>query len=632
MDDISVDEWGTFITTPKLSAASATVSVTTAVQNRSGNKQVIAVTTLLYNMAGTVVAQKTTTGIAVDTLAGIAQELTVLQPRLWSNATPYLYKAKTIIHSNGKVTDEYETPFGIRSFSFDATKGFFLNGQHLQIRGVCLHHDLGCLGTAVNKRALQRQLEILKAMGCNGIRTSHNPPAPELLTLCDEMGFIVMDEAFDMWKSGKTAFDYHLYWDQWHRKDLEDQVRRDRNHPSVFIWSIGNEIPEQWAKEDDNAPRERLGELHSIVRSLDTTRPTVTANNEVNPWNKLLQANMTELIGYNYNDSLWSRDSVVKRWGNKPFIVTESVSALETRGHYDVHIPSDSLRRWPERWDKPCVGCNTDLTVSAYDHVSAPWGSTHEETMKVFNKNANVSGHFIWTGFDYIGEPTPYPWPARSSYFGIVDLAGFPKDVYYMYQGEWTSKPVLHLLPHWNWQPGQTIDVWAYYSQADAVELFLNGRSLGVQQKKGDDLHVVWRVPFEAGTLKAVSRKNGKVVLTKTVQTAGAPARIVLTADRNTIGADGNDLSFITATVTDAAGIMVPDAANLLQFEVKGNALLAGTDNGLQTSLESFKGSSHKAFNGLCLAVMQAGNTKGVATVTARAVGLQAATVVIQMK
>lgn len=630
-EKISVDHWGTFITTPQVTNSSATVVIKTNLINQSTKNKSVKLVTSFLNSDGKEVAK-----VASDILLSIdkketEQEAEIKSPVLWSDEHPYLYKAITKIISGEKIVDVYETTFGIRYFKFDIDKGFLLNGKHVKIKGVCDHHDLGCLGTAVNKRALERQLELLKGMGCNAIRTSHNPPAPELLELADKMGFIIMDEAFDMWKKEKTKFDYHLDWDQWHVKDLQDQILRDRNHPSVFIWSIGNEIQEQWGTDKDSSGTIIIKELNAIVKSLDTSRPTVTANNEIHPWNKLLQANATNLIGYNYNHNEWNKDKLIKLWGNKPFIVTESVSALETRGHYD-HLRSDSIRRWPKRWDLGCENCNDDLTVNAYDNVSAPWGSTHEETMKVFQKSDNVSGQFIWTGFDYIGEPTPYPWPARSSYFGIIDLAGFPKDVYYMYQSVWTDKTVLHILPHWNWKSGDTVDVWAYYNHADEVELFLNGKSLGTKKKLGDDLHVMWRVPFVAGTLKAVSKKDGKIVLTKEIKTAGKPAKIELIADRKNIKADGKDLSFITARVVDAAGNIVPDADNIIQFSVKGEAEIIGTDNGLQTSIESFKSNTHKAFNGLCLAVVQSKEKENNVVVTAFSQGLQTASVIISTK
>ena len=625
VNEVHVGHWGTYVTTPQVSNAEARVVLNIDVCNTASQTVETAVKTVLLNAAGKQVAfvQEVLRIHAKDT-AHRQQVFTVTNPVLWSDEAPYLYKAVTTVKQNGKITDTYTTPVGIRSFVFDQQQGFLLNGQPVKIKGVCNHHDLGCLGTAINKRALQRQLEILKGMGCNAIRTSHNPPAPELLDLCDEMGFIVMDEAFDMWEKQKNPYDYHLAWQQWHRKDLEDQLKRDRNHPSVFIWSVGNEIPEQWGKDNDTTGRTIVRELVSIVRSLDATRPTVTANNETASWNNLLLADALDITGYNYHHQQW--DSVFTRWPSKPFIVTEATSALETRGHYDL-FPSDSIRRWPERWDKPFRDGNADLTVNSYDNVSAPWGSTHEESLKVLQKYKHISGMFVWTGFDYIGEPTPYPWPARSSYFGIIDLAGFPKDVYYLYQSVWTNKPVLHILPHWNWKQGDTVDVWAYYSQADEVELLLNGQSLGTRKKQGDDMHVFWHVPYTPGTLQAISRKNGAVVATQTIQTAGAPARIELTADRQQLHADGSDLSFVTVRVLDAHGVPVPDAANNIHFQVNGNASIAGVDNGSETSMESFKGNERKIFNGLCLAVIQAGNKAGKITLTATADGLQQAQV-----
>ncbi|MDI3321823.1 beta-galactosidase GalB [Pinibacter soli] len=627
VSDVFVDHWGTHITTPQVDDQSAKVVLTTTVNNAKAENGIVLVKTSLYDATSKIVGTSSN-NIAVPQkgTTNTTQQFLIAKPNLWSVDRPYLYKAVTQILENGKVIDEYTTTFGVRYFNFDIDKGFFLNGKHLKIRGVCDHHDLGCLGAAVNTRALERQLQILKDMGCNAIRTSHNPPAPELLDLCDKMGFVVMDEAFDMWKKEKNPYDYHLYWDEWHKKDLTDQVMRDRNHPSVFIWSVGNEIIEQWDKDGDTLGAGILRELVSIVKSLDDSRPTVTANNEPNSYNALLKTNATDLIGYNYHHNDW--DSAIIKWYRKPFIVTESVSALQTRGHYDM--PSDSIRRWPQQWDKPLTDANADLTCSAYENCATPWGSTHEETLKVFEKLDHVSGMFIWTGFDYIGEPTPYPWPARSSYFGIVDLAGFPKDSYYLYQSVWTDKPVLHILPHWNWKPGQTIDMWAYYNNADEVELFVNGKSLGVKKKTGDDLHVMWRTTFVPGTLKAVSRRNGKVVLTKEVRTAGAPAKITLQVDRKAINA-GDDLSFVTVRIEDKDGNLVPDASNDVQFKLSGGGSFAGVDNGCQTSMESFKADHRKAFNGLCLAVVKAAKA-GKVTLTATSPGLSSATVNIDVK
>ena len=627
---IHVDHWGTFITTPTVSDKETTVNVLTKVANVAGSAEPITITTTLYDASGKAVAQSSITLGAADKESKAQQTLKVSNPKLWSIDEPYLYKAVSQVKSGTQILDTYETPFGIRYFNFDINKGFSLNGKPVKILGVCDHHDLGALGSAINTRALQRQLEILKAMGCNGIRTSHNPPAPELLNLCDKMGFIVMDEAFDMWAKQKTRYDYHLYWKEWHKKDLEDQIMRDRNHPSVFIWSIGNEIPEQWDDPSkDTSGRVIAWELVNIVKALDTTRAITTANNEVSTRNNIIQSGAFDLIGYNYNHQIW--DKFHERWPGKKMIVTESTSALETRGYYDL-VPFDTIRRWPKRWDLPFTNPNGGYTVSAYDNVSAPWGSTHEESIKALLKSEHVSGMYIWTGFDYLGEPTPYSWPARSSYFGIVDLAGFPKDVYYLYQSIFTNKPVLHIYPHWNWKQGDTVDVVSYYNKADEVELFLNGKLLGIRKKSGDDLHVMWRVKYEPGVIKAVSRKDGKVVLTKEIKTAGKSAKIILTADRNNIKADGNDLSFITAKVVDEAGNIVPDADNLIEFTAKGEGEVIATDNGLQTSLEPFKSNKHKAFNGLCLAVVQSKEKAGTVVVTASAQGLQSTSVIIATK
>jgi beta-galactosidase len=627
-DKIFIDHWGTSITTPAIHPEYASIQIGLKINNSGSTDQRITLKTTVYDAGGNPLANVSSEiNVSANTITESSQETKVTSPHLWSVSDPYLYRVNTELISNGISIDQNSSRMGIRYFEFDADKGFILNGKKIKINGVCDHHDLGCLGAAVNKRAIERQLEILKSMGCNGIRTSHNPPAPELLDLCDQMGFIVMDEAFDMWKLEKTTYDYHLDWDEWHKKDLEDQVLRDRNHPSVFIWSIGNEIPEQWAKDSSGYRIAR--ELRSIVRSLDTTRPITSAlNSHDTGSNGILRSGALDLIGYNYAQDEFP--GFQEKLPGRKFIGTETVSALETRGQYDM--PSDSIRRWPLSWDKPFTTGKTDLTCSAYDNVSTPWGSTHEETWKIIKKYDFLSGQFIWTGFDYIGEPTPYPWPARSSYFGIIDLAGFPKDSYYMYQSEWSEKPVLHIFPHWNWKRGDTVDVWAYYNHADEVELFLNGKSLGIKRKLGDDLHVMWRVPYKAGTLRAISRNKGQMVLTSEIKTAGKAAAIVLIADRNIIRADGNDLSFITAKIVDAAGNPVPHADNLIKFSVHGEGSVIATDNGSETSMESFRSTNHRAFNGLCLAVVRSKEKPGNINLTAMAEGLAPAGVLITVK
>jgi beta-galactosidase len=393
-----------------------------------------------------------------------------------------LYKAVTEVYASGKLADKYETTFGIRTFEFDPFKGFSLNGKHVKILGVCQHHDLGCLGSAINTRALERQLEILKEMGCNSIRTSHNPPAPELLDLCDRMGFIVQDETFDMWRKKKTQYDYSRYFPEWHERDLADHILRDRNHPSVMMWSIGNEVLEQWEQVDadtlniqeanlilnfeKNVNKDVINsgqmsinsllttKLANIVKTLDPTRPVTSACNEVNPYNNLFKSGSLDLYGFNYHHENFLKFN--ETYPGKSFIVSESTSGLMTRGFYQM--PSDTVFIWPHRGATARLPFgNPEQQCSAYDNCHVPWGSTHEETWKIVKKYDHISGLYIWTGFDYLGEPTPYWWPSRSSYFGIIDLAGFPKDVYYMYQSEWTKKDVLHIFPHWNWNPDKRL-------------------------------------------------------------------------------------------------------------------------------------------------------------------------------
>jgi beta-galactosidase len=620
----AIDNWGTYVTTNDITDASAKVNVQVQLHNDQTTPGLV-INTKLYDATGKLVSvagESTSAEQSKIASLTVTNTLTVKNPVLWSVENPYLYKAVTQLIEGKKVVDEYTTTVGIRYFNFDADKGFSLNGKLMKILGVCDHHDLGSLGAAVNTRALERQLQMLKAMGCNGIRTSHNPPAPELLDLCDKMGFIVMDEAFDCWEWKKATYDYHLYFKEWHKRDLEDQVKRDRNHPSIMIWSIGNEIPQQ----ADTSALRIAPELAAIVHSLDKTRPLTTANDRPDSTNKIIKSGAIDLVGYNYHQFDYAKFH--DRYPGKKFIATETTSGLETRGYYEM--PSDSIRVWPTNYDKPFV--REGNNVSAYDNTRPPWGSTHEMTWKVMKKYDFLSGMFIWTGFDYLGEPTPYSWPSRSSYFGIIDLAGFPKDVYYMYQSEWTNKNVLHIFPHWNWQPGKMIDIWAYYNNADEVELYLNGKSLGIQKKTGDDLHVMWRVKYEPGTLKAISRKNGKTVLTREIHTAGVPAKIELVADRSQIKADGKDLSFVTVKILDKDGNVVPDADNKVSFKINGEGFIASVDNGDPVSHDPFKADYRKAFHGLALAIVQAKEKAGTITFTASADGLQSGTLVLKTK
>jgi len=528
----------------------------------------------------------------------------------------------------GREVDRQETKFGLRNFSFDQQQGFILNARRLKIRGVCLHSDLGALGMAFNRSAALRQLRIMKDMGVNGIRTSHNPAAPAFLDLCDSLGFIVMSETFDVWKGQKNPYDYHLNWDQWYKRDFADHVKRDRNHPALFIWCLGNEAQEQWHSKSDGTAIPLT--LSAIVDSLDGTRPTTIANNELSKDNPVLMSLAVDLLGYNYNHKKWA--SFPKDHPGKKFIVTESTSALESRGQYDL-IPYDSTRMWPERWDIPFQEGNKDQSISAYDNVFTPWGSDHQTSLRLAEKYDHIAGLYVWTGFDYLGEPTPYTWPARSSYFGIVDLAGFPKDVYYLYQSVWTEKPVLHILPHWNWKKGDRVDVVVYFNQADRVELYRNGKKIGEQTKDSSRYDIVFKaIEFEPGKVEAISYLGKKKVLSTTVQTAEKALRIRLNAENPTIDSESKELCFVHADVVDEFGIIVPDAADKIEFTVEGGgATIVATDNGNTTDLMSFQSPTRRAFHGKALAII-AGKDKGKITITGKSKGLLSGIVQIEAK
>lgn len=655
LDAIHVAQWGTYVTSSDITPDSATVNIATTVDNTSATDAEVTLTTRVIDPQGKVAATVTASdNIAAGKSATVNQTARVADPQLWSLDNPALYSVVTDVAVGGKTVDTYQTTTGIRTIEFTADKGFFLNGEQVKINGVCMHHDLGALGAAVNTRAIRRQLEILQEMGVNAYRASHNPPAPEVLALCDSMGILVMDEAFDMWRKRKTERDYARFFDEWHERDLTDLVTRDRNHPSIIMWSIGNEVLEQWsdaaadtlsleeanlilnfghgadklAKDGDEMSVNSMltAKLADIVKQLDPTRPVTAGMNEPNPGNHLIKSGALDVIGLNYHDEWY--DDAEKNYPGKPLLGSETVSALMTRGYYKN--PSDSIIIAPKRWDIPYE--DPSFACSAYDNEHVPWGTTHENSLRRM-KDDRVMGQFIWTGFDYIGEPTPYGWPARSSYFGIVDLAGFPKDVYYMYQSEWRpDKTVLHLFPHWNWTPGQTVDLLAYYNNADEVELFVNGKSQGVRSKGDGEYHVMWRVPFEPGTIKAVSRKAGKTVAEQVINTAGEPAQIRLTPDRATIAADGNDLSFVTVEILDSDGNLCPTAVNEVTFTVEGAGQNEGVDNGNPISLERFKADSRKAMAGKALLIVRNNGKKGDINVKAVSPGLSDATVTLKAK
>ena len=680
-----IPQWGQYVaTTPK---GDVKVKVDF---HANGSRMKLSIRNTIYDAAGKVVARSQ---------GSQSQQLKVRKPHLWSIGKGYLYTVKSELVVNGKVVDTATTQTAFRDVRFDARKGFFLNGENMKINGVCEHHDFGCLGAALNEDALHRKLTILRDMGVNAIRSSHNPPAPELLNMCDSMGIMVMDESFDMWRRKKSNGDYARFFDEWHQRDLSDLVKRDRNHPCIIMWSIGNEVLEQWsdAAADTlsleqanlilNAGHDASTLVHGdelsvnslltrhladIVKKYDPwgARPVTAGCNEPDPKNHLFKSGAIDVIGFNYHHQ-WVKD-VPKNFPNKPFIFSESVSALQTRGYY--RMPSDSIYTAPVEWWLPYT--DPSFKCSAYDNMHASWSSTHEETWDVVKHNDFVGGQFIWTGFDYIGEPTPYAYPARSSYFGIIDLAGLPKDSYYMYQSEWTKKPVLHLFPHWNWLPGQQIDMWCYYNQADEVELFINGKSQGIRKKKvhgegngaaanavsaetdanagafdrSTEYHVMWRVNFEPGEVMVVARKQGREISSQTIKTAGPPHHLVLKKTyQNTLASaaqtpsgvpadlqsavkkgstslpgdlqsPSSPTTFVEVNVVDKDGNLCPNAENEIYFS--STAEILGTDNGNQTSLERFTDPKRKAFFGKCIVVL-----RGHGTLRAESIDLQQATI-----
>lgn len=651
---VHVPLWGQHVVPYDISRQNAKVRLTTTVTNTGMKPVVLSVVTMLIGPNGRIVAgERYPLILKRGETRDCEQTLKFDNPKLWSVNHPELYTVHTEIEEKGKVLDRVETTTGFRNLRYDSAKGFFLNDSSMKINGVCLHHDAGALGAVVNRRAIERQLQIMKEMGVNAIRTTHNPPAPELLALCDSMGLMVQDEFFDMWRRRKTQYDYSNYFDEWHERDLTDQMKRDRNHPSVIQWSIGNEVLEQWSSADaDTLSLEEANlilnfghskdmlahadsgmsvnslltkKLADLTRSLDSTRYITAGCNEPDPGNHLFRSDALDIIGYNYHDYCFK--DVPENFPGKPFIVTESVSGLMTRGAYIM--PSDSMYIWPERWDKPFS--REVLECSSYDNNHAPWGSTHEKSMYDVQNNDFIMGQFVWSGFDYIGEPTPYGFPARSSYFGIVDLAGIPKDVYYMYQSQWRpDKTVLHLFPHWNWKEGQDVDMWAYYNNADEAELFVNGQSQGVRKMPDGKYHVMWRVKYVPGEVTVVSRKDGQEVACRTIKTSGEPYQVRLTPDRGAIKADGSDLSYVLVEILDKDGNLCPWADNEVTFEVTGAGRNVGVDNGSPTSMERFKSDKRKAFYGKAMLIVQNDGQPGRISVKATSPGLQPAIVGIK--
>lgn len=645
-NSVHIPQYGTYITTPKVTSNSAEVTIETQIKNVENSDIEATLNTRIINAEGVTVAEQSyEIGINSMQEHKVSVDLNVKNPNLWDISNPVLYTAISQVVQDGTVLDEYKTKFGIRTIEFDKDNGFLLNGNKVELNGVCMHHDQGPLGTAINYRAKQRQMQIMQSMGVNALRTSHNPPSPEVLQICDELGIVVIVEAFDEWKIGKVENGYNKYFDEWHERDLRDMIKRDRNHPSVIMWSIGNEILEQSKKDGWKVAKM----LNDICHDEDNTRPTTVGFNYYPAPFKNNLAKYVDIVGMNY----WPENYTEILEANPDMIVygSETSSLTSSRGVYQLPI------EYTEKHETN--------HVSSYDViVGPPWAYPPDVEFDAQEKEPRSLGEFMWTGFDYIGEPTPYggrdnsthgywndDWPSRSSYFAPVDLCGFPKDRYYLYQSQWTKEPMVHVLPHWNWEgkEGETIPVYSY-TNCEEVELFVNGKSYG-KKIKGKDFTMIpaeyhgykkgmyrskyrlsWNVPYQSGSIKVVAYNNGKVIVTKEIKTAGKPAKISLVADRTEIDADGNDLSFITVKIEDKDGNMCPLADNLVEFDIEGAGVLAAVGNGDQTSLASFQAPKRKVFNGMCLLVVKSTENAGVIKIKASSEGLQNSNVSIHTK
>jgi len=636
---IHVVHWGTFVSSPQVSKESATLRIRTTISNEGDEARCTLVTSIIDHAGKIVQDAEAANDVASGNEHEFVQQLRVNTPRLWSLAGPYMYKVRSTLRTQSGVVDEYETQVGIREAVFDADRGFLLNGERVKLNGVCLHHDGGCVGAAVPERVWERRLEILKEMGCNAIRTSHNPYAAEFLDLCDRMGFLVMNEAFDEWKVPKGQIGpngYAKYFDEWYERDVQNFVRRDRNHPSVVLWSAGNEIGDQGSPQGP----ETLEKLLRVFRMEDPTRPVTAGCDHIHsePASEAASPEflaLLDVVGYNYVDRWRDRRekyySIDRRaFPQRRFIGTESEAMGGIRGEYPDILHTEA----------PAAGLFQFLRGRNIDV---------EQLWKFVSTYDYVAGDFMWTGIDHLGEAR---WPMKSSSSGVIDTCGFKKDGYYFYQSQWTDKPVLHLLPHWNWtgKEGQIIPVTCF-TNCDTVELFINGRSLGVKGyefprlgmegewgnlparakvlRSTADLHLSWDVPYEPGALKAVGVKDEQIVATAEIFTAGPPVAIGLSSDLDSLGRDYRDVAHVTAQILDDKGRLVPTADNELTFEIEGAGSLLGTDNGNPASHEDYQSNRRKAFDGLCLAIVKSKGKAGQIQVRAVSPGLQAARVII---
>jgi beta-galactosidase len=594
---VRVAHWGTYITTPVVTDKKGEVNIKTEID---GDVEVNLVTEI-YDAKGKKVGSVSSTKKA-DGNTTLEQIIKANKPNLWSVETPNLYTAVSRIFMGKIQKDEYKTVFGFRTIRFDKDKGFFLNGKSVKFKGVCLHHDLGPIGTAVNYRATERQLVMMKEMGANAIRTSHNPPSLELLKICDSIGLMVQVEAFDEWKKGKNANGYGEFFDEWAEKDLTAMLKRDRNHPSVVMWSIGNEVREQGMAEGSEIARC----LTKICHNLDPTRPVSAGFNNHNAAIKNGLAAEVDLVGFNYkpNDYLKKHNE----YPNFTIYGSETASTVSSRGVYKFPV-IETEKAW-----------YTDYQLSSYDLESCSWATTPDFEFQYQDDLEFISGEFVWTGFDYLGEPSPYNegTPAKSSCFGIVDLAGLPKDRYYLYQSKWSDKPVFHVLPNWTWPErlNQKLPVFCYTNYPKA-ELFVNGKSMGLKQKDKSTTYTRYRlmwdnVIYEPGEIKVVAYDNdNNVVAEQVIRTAGETYTLKLTADRNKIKSDGKDLSFVTVEVLDKNGNLCPKADNLLFFDVSGAGKLKAVCNGDPVDQTSFVSKYMRTSNGKMVVTLESETKSG---------------------
>lgn len=649
-EPVHVGHYGTFVTTSDVSSDSATVSLSVNVDNRGSSDSTVEIQTTIYEYetatktAGTqeiASFPKTTVDISANTSQAINTSTTVTSPKLWfpgPAAQPSLYVATTLLYVNGNQVDTYTTRFGIRSVEYNPDKGLLINGQRVDIQGVNQHHDLGAIGVAFNVRAAERRFELLQEMGSNAMRMSHNPPAPELLDLADEMGFLVLDEIFDCWQIGKVANDFHLIFDDWHEADLRNMARRDRNHASVVLWSYGNEVSEQ---QTGDAGAAINAALRDILDEEDPTRLKSASQNSATPnlpWSQVVEGFYLNYQGAGIRDTVpYSNLSGIRlppmypeykgNFSNKMMLSSESAAAVDTRGTY--FFPVTEYVSAPV--NDSSGGNSTEQLISAYALYTDDFGSSPDKVFGSQDANPYAAGEFVWAGIDYLGEPSPEN--SRSSYYGILDMAGFRKDRFYPYQARWHPDiQMVHIVPHWTWpeRVGLVTPVHVF-SAADTAELFLNGTSLGIKTRGEGEYRFRWDdVVYQPGELSVVTYNDNQTWAKARVKTAGSAAKLNVTVDRAQITADGLDLAFVTATVVDASGNVVPRADNAITFSVDGPGEVVATDNGDPTDYTVFPSPERNAFNGYALAVVRANaGSPGSLTISATADGLEAGTVAV---